>query len=246
MMRKRVLKAHQKKKDSGSQCSIRGLKKTSLLDYPRNICAVIFLGGCNYKCPFCHNPSIVADEGEKISRKEVIDFLKKRKGLLDGVCVSGGEPTIHKTLPNLLKTIKKLGMLVKLDTNGSNPVMLEKIIKENLVDYVAMDIKTSLSRYKEVSGKADNVRKSINILMNSGIDYEFRTTMVPGFVSNTDFVEICNMLKGAKRFCIQQFNPKQELIDASCRQRIPYTEQELEIFLNNAKPFFQHCELRNL
>lgn len=246
MMKKEAWEAHQKKKVSGSQCDIRGLKKTSLLDYPGNICAVIFLGGCNYKCPFCHNPSIVSNKAEKISRKEVFDFLKKRNGLIDGVCVSGGEPTIHKTLPNLLKAIKKLDLLVKLDTNGSNPAMLSKLIKEKLVDYVAMDIKTSFGRYKEVLGNAENVKKSIKILMDSGIGYEFRTTMVPGIVNNEELVEICSALKGAKKFCIQQFNPKMELIDESLSEKNPYAERELEEFLNTAKPFFEKCEIKNL
>lgn len=246
MMKKRALKAHQKKKVSGSQCSIRGLKKTSLLDYPGNICSVIFLGGCNFRCGFCHNPSIVENKGNRINKKDVLDFLKSRKELLDGVCVSGGEPTMHKTLPNLLKSIRKLGFLIKLDTNGSNPLMLSKLIKEKLVDYVAMDIKTSFNRYKEVLGDEKAIKKSIKLLMNSGIDYEFRTTMVPSFVGNTEFDEICNALKGAKRFCMQQFNPKQELVDESLRGVKPYTEKELGEFLNTAKQFFENCEIRNL
>ncbi len=228
---------------------IRGLKKTSLLDYPGNICAVIFLGGCNFKCGFCHNPGLVANKGETISRKQILEFLKSRKGLLDGVCVSGGEPTIHAALPSLLKSIKKLGLPVKLDTNGSNPAMLERLIKEKLVDYIAMDVKTSFSRYKEATGAAvdaEKINASIRLIMDSGIDYEFRTTMVPSFITNTEFSEICSALKGAKRYCMQQFNPRQELIDETLKNEKPYTEKELEEFLDKAKPFFGKCEIRNL
>lgn len=227
---------------------IAGLKKTSLVDYPGTISAVIFLSGCNFRCGFCHNPSVVFGKSAKIDEKEVMDFLERRKRVLEGVCVTGGEPTIHDNLPMLLKKIKSMGFLAKLDTNGTNPEMLKKIIEENIVDYVAMDIKAPLETYSFAANADVNIKKikeSMRILMESKIKYEFRMTLLPKFVSIESFKEICEMLKGAKRFYIQQFEKGSEMIDCAFKSEKAYTKEELNEFLNVAKEYFEECGIRN-
>lgn len=228
---------------------ILGLVKTSMVDYPGNIVSTVFLGGCNFKCPFCHNPDLACNSGEEINMDNLFEFLKMRKGLIDGVCVSGGEPTIYQDLPSFLEQVKSLGLLVKLDTNGSNPDMLKKVIEDKLVDYIAMDVKTSFEHYDEASGvhvDLDKVKKSIEIIKNSKLDYEFRTTMVPRFVKREDFESICKTLQGSKKFCIQQFDPRLRLINNSLKKERLYPPDEMNDFLEIAKPYFKSCDLRNL
>lgn len=227
---------------------IAGFKKTSLVDYPGNISAVIFLSGCNFRCGFCHNPSIVLGKAAKIEEKEVMTFLAKRKRVLEGVCVTGGEPTIHKNLPLLLKKITSMGFLAKLDTNGTNPEMLKKVIEKGIVDYVAMDIKAPLEKYLFAVNADINIEKikeSIRILMDSKIEYEFRMTLIPKFVDIKSFKEVCEMLKGAKRFYIQQFEKGNDMIDDSFKAEKVYTDEELEKFLEIAKEYFKVCGIRN-
>lgn len=225
-----------------------GFKKTSLIDYPGNISAVIFLSGCNFRCGFCHNPFIVFGKEKKIEEDAIISFLARRKGILEGVCVTGGEPTLYKDLPLLLKKIKSMGFLIKLDTNGTNPEMLKKVIEEQIVDYVAMDIKAPLEKYSSAVNVCTNIAKikqSINILMNSKVEYEFRMTLIPRFVNIKEFKSICKMLKGAKRFYIQQFEKSKDMIDDSFKSEKAYTCEELEKFLNIAKEYFEVCGIRN-
>jgi pyruvate formate lyase activating enzyme len=229
--------------------NILGFVKTSLVDYPGNIVSTMFLGGCNFKCPFCHNPELAGNKGMKLDKEKIFSYLKKRKGLIDGVCVSGGEPTLYLELPKLLKEIKDLGLLVKVDTNGSNPEMVKKIIDEKLVDYIAMDIKSSFENYDKASGvdvDLNNIQESINILKNSEIDYEFRTTMVPSFVKMEDFESVCKSLEGANKFFIQQFDPKNNLINNQLKKERLYPPSDMEDFLTLAKPYFKVCGLRNL
>lgn len=227
---------------------IAGFKKTSLVDYPGTISAVIFLSGCNFRCGFCHNPSIVFGKAAKIEENEVMDLLKRRKRVLEGVCVTGGEPTIHDNLPLLFKKIKSMGFLAKLDTNGTNPEMLEKVIGEQIVDYIAMDIKAPLEKYSFAANADVNIQKikqSISILMDSKIEYEFRMTLIPKFVDIDSFKEVCQMLKGAKRFYIQQFEKGSEMIDYSFKSEKAYTDEELDKFLDIAKEYFEVCGIRN-
>lgn len=227
---------------------IAGFKKTSLVDYPGTISAVIFLSGCNFRCGFCHNPSIVFGKAAKIDEKEVLSFLERRKRVLEGVCVTGGEPTIHENLPLLLKKIKELGFLAKLDTNGTNPEMLKKVIEDKIVDYVAMDIKAPLELYSSAANADANIQKirqSISILINSKVKYEFRMTLIPKFVDIESFKEVCKMLKGAKQFYIQQFEKGSEMIDDSFKSEKSYTGEELGKFLDIAKEYFEECGIRN-
>lgn len=198
---------------------INGLQKTTLLDFPGHVAATIFLGGCNLRCPFCHNMNlVVGDLSESITVEELISFLNKRKGILDGVCITGGEPTLYYDLPDLIIKIKQLGYLVKLDTNGTNAIMLRKLVTEKLVDYVAMDIKSGLSNYEEVCGIekvsestksndiVNNIRESIDFLLTNTVDYEFRTTLVREYHNKDIIMEIGDMIKGAEKYYLQSFN----------------------------------------
>lgn len=227
---------------------IKGLEKLSLLDYPNKICAVIFVAGCNFRCPYCQNPDLIHHrELPEIDEEKLLTWLKKRKKWLDGVCITGGEPTLYKDLPKFLKKIKQMGFLIKLDTNGTNPEMLRALIDANLLDYIAMDIKAPLEKYKDVVNSnvdLNKIQKSVDIIRGSKIDYEFRTTIVPGLLSAGDVLTICNWLKGSKRFYIQQFRPMITL-DKKYESVSPYTREELETFGKIAKPFFTICGVRD-
>ena len=230
---------------------IKAVQKVSLLDYPGKVSAIIFLGGCNFRCPFCYNVDIVLNPEKIVSidEKIVLEFLKKRKKFLDGVCITGGEPTIHKDLPEFIRKIKALGLLVKLDTNGYEPEMLKKLLDKKLIDYVAMDIKTSLNkeRYSKAAGinvDLSRIKKSIDLIRKSKVDYEFRTTVVPGLVNENDLIEIARALKGSKRYVLQQFLNDKKMIDKRFNKVKPYPQKVLEKFLKLVQPFFKEVELR--
>ena len=184
-----------------------GLQKVSFVDYNEHICATLFTGGCNFACPFCHNAGLVNNTENIIEEQDLLDYLESRKNLLDSVCISGGEPTLHPDLPEFISKIKKLGFKVKLDTNGTNINMLRRLVDNNLIDYIAMDIKNSLNKYSHTIGNQlqFNIKEVIEYIMNCGIDYEFRTTLVNEFHSHTDISYIAEMLKGAKRYYLQKF-----------------------------------------
>jgi len=229
---------------------IGGLQKTTLIDFPGKIAATIFISGCSFRCPWCYSPELVLPEKikkhPKISEKYLFDFLKKRKGLLDGVCITGGEPTIHKDLPDFIKKIKKLGYLVKIDTNGSNPEMLKKIIAKKLVDYVAMDIKAPKEKYNELVGVKINIKKiqkSIDILKEKKVDYEFRSTIVPTVHTKEDVIEMAKWIKGAKRYYLQNFRPE-KTIDPKFETIKPYPQEYLISIQKAIAPFFEICQVR--
>jgi len=195
---------------------IAGIQSLTLLDYPGKLATTVFLKGCNFKCPFCHNKGIISSEADHTcewDKKSILKHLNKRRTLIDGVCISGGEPTIHEDLPDFLDEIKNLGFSVKLDTNGSNPRMLKECLYRGVVDYIAMDIKTSLvdTSYDTVAGvktDKDAIKESINIIMDDGlIDYEFRTTVVGMLHFTNDFKEIGKLVKGARLYALQQYMP---------------------------------------
>lgn len=228
---------------------IKGLQKLTLVDYPKHIAATIFLYGCNFKCSYCHNPELVKSaEAKKIktyNEQEILDFLKERKNFLDGVCITGGEPTLCKNLPSLLKKIKKLGYAIKLDTNGTNPKMLKKLIKKKLVDYVAIDIKAPLNKYKEITKANANIksiRESINIIKKMN-DYEFRTTIAPD-LTKEDVVKIAEIINGAKAFYLQQFIPS-KCISKSYSSKKPHSAAELRQMRDSIRTSFEICEIRN-
>jgi pyruvate formate lyase activating enzyme len=226
---------------------IKGLEKTTLIDYPEKVACTIFIFGCNLRCPYCHNPELVVEDSTpEIDQEEILKFLEERKDFLDGVCITGGEPTIHKNLPDFLKKIKQLGFSIKLDTNGTDPDAVEQLIKDRLIDYMAMDIKAPLEKYEKiVKAKVDleKIKKSVEIIRNSGLDYEFRMTVPPDFFDENDFVKIGKWLKGAKRFYLQQFRGIKTL-DKKFVGKKPVSKEELERFCNVLKPFFEHCEIR--
>jgi len=235
---------------------IGGLQKLTLIDYPGKIVATVFLIGCNFRCPYCHNPELVDPKQIKnqvqIKELDFFKFLDKRINLLDGVCITGGEPTVSPDLPRFIKKIKKRGFLVKLDTNGSNPKMLKFLIKNNLIDFIAMDVKTSISKYNKVKAKnkIPQIKESINIIKNSNKDYEFRITVVPRIVDKKDIKEIGKWLEGAKKFVIQQFRPVSSTegsiksLDPSFENIKPYSLQTLQKMVKILKPYIDTVELR--
>ncbi|MBW2992076.1 anaerobic ribonucleoside-triphosphate reductase activating protein [Candidatus Woesearchaeota archaeon] len=227
---------------------IRGLQKTSLVDYPPNIACTVFLGGCNFRCKFCHNPDIVFNKPAMIEEEEFFKFLEERKNLLDGVCVTGGEPTLHKYLPEFLMKIKKKGMLVKLDTNGSNPEMLRNIIDNKLVDRIAMDIKGPLEDYEKICGckvDTEKIKESIE-LVKKVFDHEFRLTVVPQFINKENIVKIGELLKGAKRLFLQQFVSSVDLVDNSLKGKKPHSVEELSEMKKILEPYFYRVGVRGV
>ena len=191
--------------------AIVGIDKLSLLDYEDKVSVVLFSQACNMRCPFCHNGASVlgASQEDEINFNEILDFLKTRKGLVDAVVFSGGEPTLEPDLEVKIKAVKDLGFLIKLDTNGTNPELLEKLLDEGLIDYVAMDIKNCPSLYGETCGvpaiNLDNIKKSISLIINKAKDYEFRTTLVKEFHEQMDYDSFLDLIKGAKRVFLQKF-----------------------------------------
>lgn len=189
---------------------IYGLQKLTLVDYPGYSAAIIFTGGCNFRCPFCHNAGLVEKEYPELSIEEVMAYLTKRKGLLDAVVISGGEPTLQNDLVSFVSTLKEMGYKIKLDTNGTNPTMLKQLLEKQLLDYVAMDIKNSFEEYSVTAGitnKAviDNIKESLRVLKESGVDYELRTTLVAGLHSAESITQMASDIKGAKKLFLQHF-----------------------------------------
>jgi len=212
---------------------IAGLQKTSLLDYPAKISAVIFTLGCNFRCGYCHNPNLITAVSSKYLFDEtvVFDFLKQRVGKLDAVVVSGGEPTLQKDLISFFQRVKDLGFLTKLDTNGSNPEVIRELVNLDLLDYIAMDIKAPLEKYSNIVCKnVDilNIQKSLEFILHCGVDYEFRTTVVKSQLVMTDFDKIGQLLSGAKRFYLQKFVNKTTL-DFDFKYEQTYNDEEFKI-----------------
>ena len=191
---------------------IGGLQKVSLIDYPGLICAIIFLQGCNFKCPYCHNPELVDPQLFQpcIKENEIFDFLNTRKGKLDAVTITGGEPTIHDDLAPFIKQIKKMKFAVKLDTNGSQPQVIKTILDEKLLDFIAMDIKAPLEKYKsvvKVPVNSDLIKESIKLILKATITHEFRTTIVESQLEEKDILQIAKLISGAKSYGLQKFVP---------------------------------------
>ena len=196
---------------------IKGLQKLTLLDFPTRLAATVFLGGCNMRCPFCHNAALVVrDGGENITEEGLFSFLESRRGKLSGVCITGGEPTLYGELPDFIRRIRALGYAVKLDTNGTNPDMLLSLIEEGLVDYVAMDIKSSIEGYPTACGVPDidvsKIQRSVQILLSGAVDYEFRTTVVRELHTLLEMENIGKWIAGAKGYFLQDFKDSGDLI----------------------------------
>ena len=225
-----------------------GLQKVTLLDFPGHVACTVFLGGCNFNCPFCYNASLIGsvDAEELMKHDEFFEYLEKRKGILDGVAITGGEPLLHTEIIEFIKKIKNLGYKVKLDTNGSFPHILEKIISNKLVDYVAMDIKNTIDKYELTIGcmvNKEDIKKSINLLINSDIEYEFRTTIVKDYHNIDDFETIGKLIKGAKKYYLQCYQYKDSV---RVKNLSAMSKDDLLLCLEKVKPYVEYVALREI
>ncbi len=233
---------------SDSSLIINGFQKMTLLDYPEKVACTIFFAGCNFRCPFCHNASLVVADGyEKYTAEEILEYLKKRKGLLDGVCITGGEPLLREGLREFIAEIKAMGYSVKLDTNGSFPERLKALVNDGLVDYVAMDIKNSLEKYPETAGvEALDVKKieeSIDFLLEGRIDYEFRTTVVRELHTEEDIENIARRISGAVKYFLQNFVDSGDLIGENLSA---HSLETFKMMQNIAKKYIKDVVLRGV
>ena len=228
---------------------IGGMQKLTLLDYPGKVACTVFLSGCNLRCPYCHNPGLVLPDqinAPGIPESEVFAFLEQRKGKLDGICITGGEPTLQPELPGFLEKLRELGYAIKLDTNGTYPGMLKGLLHDGILDYVAMDIKNSPQRYAETCGGADvlsKVRESVDLLLDSSIEYEFRTTVCKPLHTEKEMEEIGHWLGGAKRYFLQPFVDTGNLVSGGVQA---YTQEELMRLRQAVLPDIPNTRLRGI
>ena len=226
---------------------IHGLQKLTLLDFPGRVACTVFLGGCDFRCPFCHNFELVDGSAPAImDENELFAFLEKRRGLLDGVAITGGEPTLRADLPDLMRRVREMGYAVKLDTNGAHPGRLEEILKAGLADYVAMDIKNSKEKYALTAGAdvdIDKISESVRILMASDVEYEFRTTVVRELHSPEDIKSIGEWITGADKYFLQSFTDSGEIIGVGYSAHSP---QDMVLLLDIVKQYIPKAALRGI
>lgn len=236
-----------------------GIQKTTLLDYPGKVASTVFTYGCNFRCPFCHNPELVIEEfldENKIPEEEILEFLFGRVGKLDGLVITGGEPLINDNIIEFIYKAKDLGYLVKVDTNGSFPGRLKRLIDEKIVDYLAMDIKNSLEQYiktiglddsrkKECKKLKENIIESMSLITSSAIDYEFRTTIVPGLHTIESVEGIGRLIKGSKKFCIQNFRPGKTISNKYSTTK-PFSSKEIEEYVKILSKYVANIEVRGI
>ena len=228
--------------------NIHGFQKTTLLDYPQKVAATVFTGGCNLRCPFCHNASLVThvNSEQRISEEEVFSYLSKRRGILDGVCITGGEPLLQPDLELFCQKIHDLGLLVKLDTNGTFPQRLRTLLRGGFVDYVAMDVKNSLPLYGKTCGlevATKDIEESIGLLLSSGLPYEFRTTVVRELHTKENLLELAHTIDGAKQYFLQSFTDSGDLIGSELSA---YSEEEMRSLLEAVKEVLPCAQLRGV
>lgn len=228
---------------------IRGIQKISFIDFPGEICTTLFVGGCNLKCRYCHNKDLVLNPGDlpAIQENEIIQFLKAKKFVLDGVCISGGEPSLQEGLPNFISRIKELDLKVKLDTNGTRPHMISKLLDRNLIDYIAVDVKAPLEKCSFVTGVDFDINRfkdTINILKSNSINQEFRTTVVPGLLNENDILSIARLIAGSKKYVLQQFRPGVSLIDPALSNVKPFYREQIAKVADSCKNYIQEVQLR--
>lgn len=224
-----------------------GLQKLTLLDFPGHVACTVFTAGCNLRCPFCHNSELVLPERNPalMDEDDFLSFLKKRQGILEGVCVTGGEPLLQKDIASFLRRIKDLGFAVKLDTNGCFPNLLRSLVEEGLVDFVAMDIKNSPARYGQTAGIPNfdltPIQESVSFLLSGAVDYEFRTTVAAQFHDEDSFRDIARWIAGAKRYALQEFKDSGDILTGGLT---PCTPQQMQVFLSILKPHIPGAFLR--
>lgn len=228
---------------------IGGFQKFSLIDYPGRICAIVFTQGCNFRCPYCHNPELVDTNPsgrQEVAQDEILSFLEARKGKLEAVTITGGEPLLQSDIGDFLSSVKSLGYLVKLDTNGSFPSRLEDVLKTNAVDYIAMDIKAPIDKYEQVVRSRidqDRILRSVKLIMNYGSDYEFRTTVVKPLLERDDFIEIGKMIQGSRLYVLQRFVPS-KVLDDSLLDADSYSDDELCSIQDQMDGYVGQCIIR--
>ncbi|MFW6013962.1 MAG: anaerobic ribonucleoside-triphosphate reductase activating protein [Candidatus Nanoarchaeia archaeon] len=229
---------------------IKGLQKTSLIDFPPYTSSVIFIGGCNFRCGYCQNFDLVLNYKDMpgYREKDVCDFLQKRNRWVEAVVITGGEPTLYNELIDFMRELKKLNLKIKLDTNGTNPDLMWDMMDEGLLDYVAMDIKAPLEMYEKVSVfpvDTDKIKKSVSLIMNSGVDYEFRTTILPDILGKDEIIEMARWVSGARRFSLQPFRATQGLLDKSFESKKGYTKEELSEIKEMIRPYANEVIVRD-
>ena len=228
---------------------IGGFQKTSLLDYPKHISCIVWTVKCNFNCPFCYNKDIVNDAAPHIPEEQIFDFLEKRKNMIEGVVITGGEPLLHKDIVDFISKIKKTGLKVKIDTNGTYPDKLQELIDKKLVDYIAMDVKAPKKKYSKLSGvKTDvkKIQKSIDIIKNSKVDYEFRTTLVPKLLKKEDIIDIAKWLDGSENYFLQQFKSHTPMLSTEMEEMAPMSKDEVQEILKEIKRYFKNCKARGV
>ncbi|TAH72789.1 MAG: anaerobic ribonucleoside-triphosphate reductase activating protein [Anaerolineaceae bacterium] len=229
--------------------NIHGFNKSTLLDYPKHLAATIFVGSCNMRCPFCHNASLVLRPSTQplISTEYVLAYLNKRKNILEGVCISGGEPTLYKDLPFFINQIKEIGLKVKLDTNGLNPDMMKELADNKLIDYVAMDIKNSKDKYKTTAGNKDismdKINESVSLLLSDIVEYEFRSTIVNELHTKDDMISIGDWIKGAKAYYLQAYSDSGDVISPGFTAPSKETLKEYKDLLST---YVEHVDIRGI
>lgn len=232
---------------------IRGFQETSFLDWDGKVCSVVYVPNCNFRCPFCHNAGLIENPGqfEQIPAEKIVSYLKSHKDFVDGVCITGGEPSLHKNkgLLEFIRKVRGVSCEVKVDTNGADPDFIGELLSQKLVDYFATDIKSPLDkRYNKAAGvkvDLDKIKKSIDLIMKSGVLYEFRTTVVPTLHSETDIEDIAKYIKGAQKFVLQQFVPK-ETLDKSFEKIKAYQKEELEKTAEISRQYVPNTVLRGI
>jgi pyruvate formate lyase activating enzyme len=229
---------------------IKGLEKFAPQDYPGMMASTVFLGSCNFRCPYCHNADLVLNPGElpTFPMEYFVNFLDSRKEWIEGICVTGGEPLLHQGLEDFLSFLKQRGLSVKLDTNGSFPSRLARLLRMKLLDMVAMDVKAPLEKYEEVVKAkihGEDIRKSTEIILDSGVDYVFRTTVVPGLVGQKELMKIGRMLRGAKIFQVQKFVPANTL-DPGFEQKETFSKEEILIMAEKIERFFDEVKVKGV
>lgn len=223
-----------------------GLQKLTLLDYPEKVACTVFCVGCDFRCPFCHNNSIVTGCGDEWTQEEILSFLAKRANVLEGVCLTGGEPLLYPDVADFLRSVKSLGYKIKLDTNGSFPFNLRSLIDGGLVDYVAMDVKNSPENYSATAGAEVDVNaicQSVETLLEGRVDYEFRTTVTRTFHTEKNLAEVAQWLRNAKNWYLQQFVHGNDLIDPNV---VGYTDEELRGLFESVKRVCPNAHLRGI